>query len=62
MAYLKELLHRCHVASCNRQAKVTVFNHKNADYGDYCRPCGKSKLLMLQREEKMQDIFVRSSP
>ena len=50
MAYTKELLHKCQ--ACNRQARVTVFNCKNSDMGDYCRPCGKSKVLQLQREER----------
>lgn len=50
MAYLKDIpQHTC--STCSKPAKVELFNHRNAPWGYYCRPCGQRELRQMKESE-----------
>ena len=51
MAYLKDLPKpKCY--SCRKPATVALHNHRNAELGFYCIPCGKRALLKQEESER----------
>ena len=51
MAYLRELVNRCHFPTCPRRAVVEVVDRWNGSMGTYCRRHGNEALREQQRHE-----------
>lgn len=53
MAYLKDLPKpKCY--TCPKPAKVALYNHRNAELGFYCQPCGKRALRTQKIREEQE--------
>lgn len=52
MAYLKEYERECANGYCRKRAMVSLYNHRNEHYGDYCRRHGNEELRKLKEWEE----------
>ena len=49
MAHMRELDRKCD-NGCGRRAVVGVYDFLNTLFGEYCRPCGKTRTHKLNEE------------
>lgn len=55
MAHLRPLNLKCFDVNCNSRATVELFNRHNSSLGQFCRNCGKARLLAIDKIEKEYD-------